>query len=98
MSTRDQIGKVVVTPTPTLQKKTGFHLLELRRYRGAVLEPGGVYKTWFFKRPGAERIGSSKNQFFPSLITIYSLDFLKCPFSYLLTIYPPTFTYMYLGS
>ncbi len=32
------------------------------------MEQGAVYKTGFFKRPGAERTGSasSKNQFFPS--------------------------------
>ncbi len=53
------IGKVVVTLI--LRNKSCFHLLELTRYRGAVLEQEEVYKTWFFKRPGAERAGSSKN-------------------------------------
>ncbi len=43
-------------------------LLELTTYRGAVLEQRAVYKTWFFRRPGAERAGSSKNQFFPTLL------------------------------
>ncbi len=65
-SARDQTVKVVATPI--LKNKTGFRLLELTRYRGAVLEQGAVYKTWFFKRSGAERVGSSKNQFFPSLV------------------------------
>ncbi len=41
--------------------------LELTRYRGAVLEQGAFYKIWFFRRPGAERAGSSKNQFFKTL-------------------------------
>ncbi len=56
MEARDQIGKVVVTPV--LQNKTRFYLLELTRYRGAVLEQGAVYKTWFFKRPRTETAGS----------------------------------------
>ncbi len=37
--------------------------LELIKYKGAVPEQGAVYKTWFFNRPGAERVGSCKNQF-----------------------------------
>ncbi len=57
--------KVIVTPI--LQNKTGFHLLELLGYRRAVVDQGAVYKIWFFKRPGAERAGSSKKPFFPSL-------------------------------
>ncbi len=49
------------TLKPTLQNKTGFLLLQLTTYWGAV------YKTWVFRRPGTERAGSSKNQFFPPL-------------------------------
>ncbi len=42
--------------------------MELIRCGGAVLEQGAVYRTWFFKRPGAEGADSSKDQFFPSLM------------------------------
>ncbi len=65
-STRDQICKVTVRPI--LQKKPGFILLKLTTHRGAVLQQGEVSKTWFFRWPGAEEAGSSKNQFFPSLL------------------------------
>ncbi len=58
---------------PILWNKSGFRLLvlELTRYRGAVLEQGVIYKNlvFFFKRPEAERLGSSDNQFFSSLFT-----------------------------
>ncbi len=50
-------------------------MLEQIRYRGAVPELGAV-ETWFFKRPGAERAGSSKNQFFPLLIKFFLKMFL----------------------
>ncbi len=42
-----------ITPlNASIAKQNRFLLLKLTTYRGAVLEQGAVYKTWFFKRPG----------------------------------------------